>query len=439
MKQEQKKSHLLLQSLTAAALTLPGLHDEAKADAQILKPEADVLYTRYDEGQKGYRIDVMQGKLMIPLADHWDMTIQANKDAQSGATITDYQPASLVGSSWPGTFSDIAEIRSQPSGVEPRSDVSANVRYFGENKNVGVGFYLSQENDYVSHVGNITYQQRFNKNNTELTLGASVSDDDINPAPLSSTIGLQRPLSKSKNTYKGILGLKQDLTDKSFVELGAAYIADQGYLAEPYKQSYVNGNATGFRPLGTTAFMPIIPGMPPGFTATIVQDFRPKLRQSGVFELTFVQYIKPADSSIHFDYNFCINSWHMKSHAITVSYYQPFAEVWQVAPSMRYYTQGEARFYSMLFDVVGNAPFPAKPLPRKFENSSDRRLAKFGTINAEIILSRKFLKDQSLKPYILGGVNFRRNSLHAGGSPKPKNPANHLTTYYASFGVNYRF
>lgn len=441
---EQKKQHLILQSLTAAALTLPGIRDAAKADTQILRPEVTTAYTRYDEGQKGYRVDVMQGRLQLPLGKGWDVTIGANKDAQAGPSVQAFVPASItfLPLSWSGSFSDIAEFTTGGSKiVEPRSDVSADFRYFAENKNFGIGVYLSQEDDYVARALNLKYQQRFNKNNTELTMAASVSDDDINPTPDSVPLPFQlpRPRSKTKNTYRGVVGLKQDLTDKSYMQVAAAFVRDEGYLADPYIYSYVNGNATALRPAGTTQLFPFIPGTPFGTVGTLVYDFRPKTKDSGVFEATFVQYIKCLDSAIHFDYNFCVNSWNMKSHAITISYYQPFAEVWEIAPSVRYYTQGKARFYSMVFDVAGNAPFPTKPLPTKFENSTDRRLAKFGTINAEIIISRKFLKDQSLRPYITGGVNFRRNSLHAGGSPKPKCPTNHLTTYYVSLGGSYRF
>jgi hypothetical protein len=443
MKKELKKQHLMLKSLTAVALTLPGIQKESHAESQILTPEADVMYTRYDEGSKHYKVDVFQGMLKFPVSKNWDLSLKASTDAQAGASTYLYVPASSpVSVLWPGTFSDITPVRTGTSKIiDKRSDINANVRYFGENKTIGANFYLSEENDYISRAATLEFKQRLNKNNTEITVAGSIAGDTIKPTQSSEPNGVPRVGRKTKSTSKAMLGLKQDLTNKSYLQLGGGFIYDQGYLADPYKSTYINGDARAFRVPTSYIFVPAgaIPGLPNG--GTFVQDLRPKVRKAGVFNFEFVQYIEAADSSIHFNYDFGINSWKVKSHAFTLSYYQPFCEVWEIAPSVRYYTQGQARFYSYVFSAPNSPPTPflSSPMPLRLENSSDYRLAKFGSVNVEMILSRKFMKDKQLKVYTIVGTNIRRNGLHWGHRPNPSNWDNHITTYYISLGGTYRF
>jgi hypothetical protein len=444
MKQEQKNQLLMLKSLTAVALTLPGIQKEAHADSKILKAEADVMYTRYDEGSKHYKIDGFNSILKFPLGKSFDLTLSANTDAQIGSSTYLYVPASIptAGLVWTGTFSDITPDRTGASKIiEKRSDASANLRWFGENKNIGVNLYLSEENDYLSRAITLEFQERLNKNNTEITVIASTAGDTLKPVPTSSLNIRPRTGRKTKSTDKGYLGLKQDLTDKSYMEIGGGFIYDQGYLADPYKSVWVNGNATAFRAPDVTSFIPggVLPGIP--LNSTILHDQRPKTRKAGAFNFAYVHYLQCPESSVHFNYDFGINSWKIKSHAFTLAYYQPFCEVWEVAPSARYYTQGQAYFYSYVFNAPNTPlpPFPTSPLPIREINSSDYRLAKFGSINLEMIVSRKFMQDKQLKVYTVFGTNIRRNGLHWGHKPKPANWDNHITAYYISIGGNYRF
>src|SRR5690242_8931056 len=134
MKKEQKNQLLMLKSLTAVALTLPGIQKSVQAESKIIKPEADVMYSRYDEGSKHYKVDVFNSILKFPLGKSWDLTLKANTDAQVGSSTYLYIPASIPtgGLLWTGTFSDIAPDRTGASKIiEKRSDASANIRWFG--------------------------------------------------------------------------------------------------------------------------------------------------------------------------------------------------------------------------------------------------------------------------------------------------------------------
>src|SRR5690606_17256967 len=109
------------------------------------------------------------------------------------------------------------------------------------------------------------------------------------------------------------------------------------------------------------------------------------------------------------------SSWDIRSHTFSVMYVQPFAEKWEVAPSIRYYTQHEAFFHSPLFRVNGGInQLPAAEIPRGNVFSSDYRLSSFGSIDTALRLTRKFLADESAKVTFMAGMATRRNAFYWG-------------------------
>lgn len=437
MRTKKDISGKALKALSALALTLPGIQ-EAHSEAQIIKPKTDFRYTRYDEGTDRYKIDVYQAQLGIALGAKADLTVKASKDVMSGASPVFTEPANLINPN--ASPANLVELRSSPTIKDERNIGDINLRFFGDDYNIGFGVGVSQENDYESQTYHTQLTNEFNKGNTVLTSGYSFSNDTVRPEPfrLANIIPLERLTRRTKKvTHQFSMSLKQDLSITALIQGIVQFIADKGYLSDPYKAIFIYGNPnrSGSSPV------PPIPqfGNPFPDFITYDHDKRPDYRGTLAGSLLYVQHISPLKSSLHLGYRFVKNTWNIRSHTLSADYYHPLGEAWEVIPSLRYYTQGDAYFYAMAFDALGTAPFPAKSIDSTSSASSDYRLAKFGSITAEIKFQYKFMADQSGKLTLSFGVIDRKNQYYWGRKPNPANPSNNFKTHYGSLGVSFVF
>ena len=86
------------------------------------------------------------------------------------------------------------------------------------------------------------------------------------------------------------------------------------------------------------------------------------------------------DAALHVDYRYAQDSWGVTSHTVEVAWYQQLGDGWQLVPSVRYYSQQQARFY---------APFFLDPGAHKFF-TSDYRLGTFGAFSTSLNLRKRF-------------------------------------------------
>lgn len=423
---------IALKSLTALALALPGI-TESKAEGQVLKPKTDLMYAKYSDGKKRYKIDVFQLMLQAPLGKKWDFSITAGRDVMSGASVAFYVPASFHSAALPQTT--LAEQWSGPSIADSRSFVVPSVRYFAENdSNVKVGAYISEENDYEARTGNIQYQKELNKKNTELTLGYSYSSDRIKPTVQANAIFTPRVNTRHKFSQMFVAGIKQDISKFNLILQSFEYSAERGFLSDPYRLITIY---EGFGFAGGS-LIPVIQGnyAHPGHRFSAALENRPSHKRQFVSSTKFIQYIKPLDSAIHFAYRYVRDSWHLRSHTYTITYYQPFCDLYEASAELRLYRQSQSKIYSMAFAAVPGSPFPAKMLGKHY--SSDYRLGRFGDRLLEFGLSRKFAKGSDAKVGITGGWMKRREGWGIGHA-HPHNPSNNFKTYYISVNLSAEF
>ncbi|MBX9805307.1 MAG: DUF3570 domain-containing protein [Alphaproteobacteria bacterium] len=425
-------------SLMLAALNLPGIQS-ALAESRTTKPQTDFLYTRTDEGARRYQIDSYLANLKMPLGEKFDIDFTAIHEAMSGATTVLYLTKGYNEGSLDNKT--LVESRTNDTIYDSRREVSIKPRYFGENYNVGLVGIISEENDYESKTVGINYGLDFNNNNTELRFGYLFSDDAIKASQSANARRLVRIRERKaaiKNDFS--IGIKQDLSTTSLVNGMIEFIADKGFLSDPYKAVLIWGDA---RPKRSSAyFFNLLGGAvnPTNLSnATLDNDRRPDYKGTLAASVQFIQKITPLDSSVHLGYRFVKNTWDIKSHTINLDYYQQVSNTFEVVPSVRYYTQNEAYFYAMAFDIVGGAPFPAKRIYGNEPASSDYRLGKYGSITGEIKFNFKFMEDNSGKFTFAMGHIYRRNTLAWGSKLLPRNPTNDFKTYYFSAGLKFVF
>lgn len=425
-----------LKSLTALALTLPGI-TESKAETQALKPKTDMMYAKYSDGQRRYKIDIFQFMLQTPLGKNWDFSITGVRDSMSGATPAYYIPASFDDGDRPET--ELVEEWSGSSISENRSSITSSVRYFADNANYKFGLYISEEDDYEGRTASIQYQRELNKKATELTFGYSYASDRISP-----TIGAASPVpvrikkaNRFTNTFTA--GIKQDLSPTNLILQNFEYIFERGFLSDPYRPVTIY---EGFGVVDTSniVLQSIINGANDGDMTnliTIIPEKRPKKKGQIVSVTKFIQYINPLNSAVHLTFRYVHNTWHMRSHTYTVTYYQPFLELYEASAEVRLYRQSHAKFYSMAFAAVPGSPFPAAPLGKHY--SADYRLAHLGSLWYEVGLARNFAKANEGKIKVVGGWSRNRGNWGLGHKPYPHNPSNDFSTYYVAVNLSFSF
>lgn len=439
-------SSTALKALTTMALTLPGIH-HARCETVMSKPQSDFGMTHVNEGKNHYKIDVYMAQLGIPLTPKMDLTITANQDVMTGASSFGYEPGGFRHPELqPST---LVAGRSSNSIHDHRSAGDVNVRYFGDEYHVGVGATLSEENFYESQTVHLKLTNEWNKSNTELSWGYSFSNDSIKPT-IDNSQDPGFPLARVKTrqgklTQRFTLDLRQDLTKTSLAQAGVEFTANRGYLDDPYKGSFVWGNPNregadggGQVYLPAAPFGPFDPAVfPEGLSG--IRDSRPDYKGALAANIKLIQYLTPLHAALHIDYRFASSTWDVKSHTLSIDYFQELGDSWQVIPSFRYYTQSEAYFYAMAFDAVGTAPFPSKRIGSTGPASSDYRLGKFGSLTSELKVRYRFMADKSGKlTFVFGHIN-RRNMFYLGSKPYPINTDNDFKTYYGSLGLSFVF
>ncbi|KAB2835652.1 MAG: DUF3570 domain-containing protein, partial [Caedimonadaceae bacterium] len=423
-----------LQSMTIFALALPGLQRPIYADSvPYAKTGIDLKYTHYQESKDRFKIDVAQADFKIPINEKFDVGLYLVQDSMAGASPVFYMPLAIrnMGAS----LNTLSEVKSGASNIKTgasirdrRDEMRVVGRYFSGDYVTALSAGYSGENDYHSLTLSGNLQYTFNKKNTALLLGGSYSDDKSKRSPAQGGLPWDSPQSKGhKNTARLTIGVKQDVSKETMMQVNLEADFDQGYLSDPYKRVLIHGDATGAR---TDSIYTLYAnyGLPNPGGYTVDFDRRPRTRKTYALVGQFVHGIEPLKSSLHGNYRFAINDWGVQSHTFEASYFQPIAEGWDVSFLGRYYAQSEARFYDMAFSVMPNSPFPAKSIGLSDLASSDYRLTYFGSFGGEIKVIKEITPQISAN--ILAGLSVRNGQFSFLGKSKINNPSNTFNTYY---------
>jgi len=337
-------SKKLLKSLNMAALALPAIAsqastivDSAEISLQYGKYQEDSLSS--DEVSAGsldrYDIDVLQFGFVAPLTDHVQLNLHYQQEDLSGA------------SPWFNTKSngEVEQVMSGATIEESRQDISAQLTYVGSNYSVSGLFGVSRENDYEANSIGAELTYDFPGKLTTIALAGDLSFDEINPTPYYNSNGDNtRVEDEEKESWSTHLSLSRIINKSLLAQIGVGAINREGYLSDPYKLV--------------------------GVANSIVGDARPDSRFATTVSARVRYFIESLDSAFHFDYRYYSDDWEIESHTIDIAQYFNVGGGVQLVPSIRYYTQSEAFFYSDYFDE------------ERFDNyySNDSRLSSFGAI-----------------------------------------------------------
>jgi len=295
---------------------------------------------------------------------------------------------------------------------ETRKQGDFNLSYDWDNASVNVGGGISIENDYESRFvnwgGSLDFNNKlttlnFNQSYTNSTVSALLDHDAV---PYLNTAGYVNQIVRTipkvtvdqhttlfgkREDWSTSLGLTQVLSKSTLLEASVGYKRSTGFMENPYKTVYV----FYVDPNQTQA----TPGVLLGGTQSFIEE-RPDVRNQWTYNLRLVQHIEPLDAAVNVGYRFFHDDWGISAHTIEADWVQPLGRGWSVTPTVRYYSQDAADFYTPFLvskhALTNNAHQDYNNIP--VENfSSDHRLSGYGALSGGVIVSKQFAKGVTLE------------------------------------------
>jgi hypothetical protein len=311
----------------AAALALPGLALTTAVRGETPPDQTTIafqqLYYRDEQpGQERMRVQSPSAYWQVPIKDVASIEGHATSESISGASP--YYFNTLSGAS--------GLIR------EDRHAIDLKATRFFDRSAIAIGVADSVENDFRSKALRAEARFATDDQNTTLSLGAGHIEDGI-------TSTVDPLLHESRHTDAVLAGVTQVWSPLTVAQATLTASSSQGYQSDPYK----------------------------------LFDQRPGERRQYAVLGRVNHYLAATEGAVHFEIRYYQDDWGVRASNIGVDYYQPFGNGWIVHPSLRYYTQHAASFYSNTFP----------PTDFNVDYSADQRLASFGAIGAGVQVSRQ--------------------------------------------------
>lgn len=346
----------VLRALTTSTLALPGLAGSANADSPPETVQADYNYAHYSEddissgklapGSQGqrYEIDIHQIRMLVPVAERWDVGLDVAYETMTGATPWYIEPEA-------GTNRPL-QVMTGATISDTRTDVLASTNYYLTNGKVGGSLGVSIENDYLAVNGGLSGERHLREKTTTISGGTGFSIDKITPKD--ADIFTERPDEEDKQSWNLSGGISQILGQRTQVQSTLTYQLGLGFLSDPYKRATVAG--------------------------TPLADRRPDQRHQFAWLTRFRHRLDGLEGSLHADYNFYLDDWGITGHTFEAAWHQSLFDLIRLVPSIRYYTQSQANFY---------APFYTSARSDNLR-SSDYRLSPYGALSYRIKTEARF-------------------------------------------------
>lgn len=182
---------------------------------------------------------------------------------------------------------------------------------------VGLGYYYSNEADYLGRMATISTDFDFNQMNTNLALRYSYGWDRITP--------LGTDTLHTKNTHSVNATLTQILSPVMIGRAGVDIAHVDGFQSNPYRSVFAGGlNRPEVHP-------------------------QERLRAAIFFKVN--RYFTTR-TAVNAEYRFYRDSWNVQSHTLGVLYYQYFSDNLLIRYRYRYYVQSAAHFYRRQYGSV---------------------------------------------------------------------------------------
>jgi len=324
----------LVRRLSQTVAMLPVYHGSALADAPPTYTEVGLRYTQYAEdslsdkavlfGSKDrYDINITQLWIEAPVGASWSVALDVQNDYQTGASPW-FVGATADGS--PGVIMSGASIQ------DNRVEVGVTTRYFWADGNAGFNIIHSDEDDYEAVAWSMDAAWNTNRNTTTWSASASSSHDTVEPTQEKIPVFIDK---EKLDTHSLYFGVSQILSRTAVVKVGLSYTYSEGFLSDPYK----------------------------------LRDTRPTEHHRYTLATGLRQHFISLGGSLHADYRFYSDDWGSQSHTLSLGWVQQM-EHQAVNPYVRYYSQGQADFFSPIADFTADY------------YSDDYRLSSFGAITA---------------------------------------------------------
>jgi hypothetical protein len=306
----------LMKRLSGPLLALPAYQTgTALADAPPAFTEVGLRYTHYSEDSidqdavifgatDRYDIDVTQLWIEAPLGASWSVALDVQNDYQTGASPW------FVGAQQNG---EPGVIMSGASIQDNRVEVGVTTRYFWADGNAGFAVSHSDEDDYEATA--LAFDASWNTAEDARTWSTSFSSsrDKLNPTQGVIPVFITE---EDLDTQSGYFGVSQILSRTAIARIGLSYTLSEGYLSDPYK----------FR------------------------DQRPDTHERLSLSAGYRRYLIDANASLQVDYRYYADSWGTDSHTVELAWAQNLRGS-LLTPYVRYYTQREADFFSVIADT----------------------------------------------------------------------------------------
>lgn len=350
-----------LARLLQAALALPVLALPMRAQAE---GEAGFAVLAYRE--RGLmRVTEPLGWARLALDGGWEVRASAVVDIVSGASpryVTNEggEPVQSV------TGASIGDRRRG-------GDIKVSRR--AGDFTVAVSRARSDEDDYRSRAIGAEVRWEPGERLTTLTAGFGRSNDRVRST--------ENPLlDERRETEEWVVGVARVLSPVAVVQASVQSSRGRGFYDDPYKYTLT------FPPGG---------GLP-----DLVPDLRPRARDSLAAMLRYRHRLASLAGTLQADYRFYRDDWGVRSHTLEVGWSQDLGPDWAIRPALRYASQSAADFYS-----------PTVPRPRPAFQSSDQRLAAYGSLSPSLRVARRL--DSGLTLEATAGLYRNAAGLRAGG------------------------
>jgi hypothetical protein len=279
--------------------------------AVLPEDRADLMYHGYQGG--GVSIDGPAVMLRKKAGQSVSLSAYYYIDTVSGASIDVEATASAY--------------------TETRHEKRVGIDYLAGNSILSLNYAQSDEDDYNAKSVSFGIAHDTFGGMTTLSLEAGLGDDTVDRNGDES-------FSADVKRFNYKFGWTQVLSSRWIAALNMQVDLDEGFLNNPYRSVRFRDAA---EPLGYGYQREVYPETRNGFAVSLVNKVYLPYRAALSLNLRHYQ-----------------DSWDIRAFDAEVEYVHPLTEQWTLEAKLRWYSQGQARFYRDLFDFADQQNFMAR-------------------------------------------------------------------------------
>lgn len=253
--------------------------------------------------------------------------VDANYESLSGASPW-YTSRSLDGE-------PIVNLSGASGISDRRTELSIGSRYYLENGSFGGNIGYSEEDDYRAIYFGFNTEKHYNNDLTTVSAGLSYSSDKVFPTDAALFNRVEEDDKQSSSLF---VSVSQIINQVSSFQSALSFTEQSGFLSDPYK----------------------------------LRDFRPDDKTQIAWSNSYRRFFISANAALHVNYRYYHDDFGISSHTSDLSWHQNLGRTFQIVPTLRYYNQSAAEFFTNVDDFLN---------PISEYQSSDYRLSAFGAVS----------------------------------------------------------